>query len=209
MPLQTRPADLIWSERMLTELFETSNLGLCVLDEQLRYLTLTSSLASSHGTSVDSHLGKHIGEILGNVAPQVEPAILNVLATGRPIMNLEVAGALPTRPDGGRWVCNYFPVADSDSRVTGVVALVVELAKDIDLQQIPSACPANTVLRSWKEIACYMGTCVKTVQRWEQSFGLPIRRVAASKGSVVFAGRDEIDRWLHTRKTLRDDRPNQ
>lgn len=32
------------------------------------------------------------------------------------------------------------------------------------------------VFTSWKEIARYMGKGVRTVQRWEQDFGLPVRK---------------------------------
>lgn len=54
-------------------------------------------------------------------------------------------------------------------------------------------------LRSWKEIAAYTGASVRTLQRWERDFGLRIRRVAAQRGSVVFAFRSELDGWLRTR----------
>jgi len=54
-------------------------------------------------------------------------------------------------------------------------------------------------LRSWKEIAAYTGVSIRTVQRWEREFGLPVRRVATKRGSVVFAFRSELDAWLRTR----------
>lgn len=51
-------------------------------------------------------------------------------------------------------------------------------------------------LSSWKEIANYMGRGVRTVQRYEVQFGLPVRRPAGkSRGSVV-ATRAEIDAWV-------------
>ena len=55
------------------------------------------------------------------------------------------------------------------------------------------------VLRSWKEIAAYLGKGVRTVQRWEELFGLPVKRPkeTATKGTVV-ASTDELDQWLLT-----------
>jgi hypothetical protein len=50
-------------------------------------------------------------------------------------------------------------------------------------------------LSSWKEIAAYLGKGVRTVQRWEQQFGLPIRR-PNSKSHVIFALPQELDAWL-------------
>ena len=51
-------------------------------------------------------------------------------------------------------------------------------------------------LNSWKEIASYMGRGVRTVQRYEIQYGLPIRRPAAKSRSAVMATRAEIDAWI-------------
>jgi hypothetical protein len=51
-------------------------------------------------------------------------------------------------------------------------------------------------LDSWKSIAEYLDRDVATVRRWEKSAGLPVRRVAGSRGHSVFAYRSEIDGWL-------------
>ena len=48
----------------------------------------------------------------------------------------------------------------------------------------------------WKEIADYLGTSPRTVQRWEQEKGLPVRRVPGSSGHSVFADSRELDNWL-------------
>jgi hypothetical protein len=53
-------------------------------------------------------------------------------------------------------------------------------------------------LRSWKEIATYLKTSVRTVQRYEK-IGLPIHRIAPMKVGGVFALRHEIDAWLLSR----------
>jgi hypothetical protein len=50
----------------------------------------------------------------------------------------------------------------------------------------------SPVLRSWKDIAQYVGACVKTVQRWEYAHGFPVQRLDPQKGAVVFALRDEV-----------------
>ena len=56
----------------------------------------------------------------------------------------------------------------------------------------------NPVLTSWKEIASYLGKGVRTVQRWESRFGLPVRRPNKKSKGVVYASRSELDRWLAT-----------
>ncbi len=57
----------------------------------------------------------------------------------------------------------------------------------------------SEILRSWKEIASYAGASVRTLQRWEKYFHLPIRRIATKKGSVVFAFRADLDTWFRAR----------
>lgn len=53
------------------------------------------------------------------------------------------------------------------------------------------------VLNSWKEIAAYMGRGVRTVQRWEQELGLPVRRPRGKERSAVIALKSDLDRWLN------------
>ncbi|HVT98477.1 MAG TPA: hypothetical protein VHE33_13320 [Acidobacteriaceae bacterium] len=53
----------------------------------------------------------------------------------------------------------------------------------------------RTVLTSWKEIAQYMGKGVRSVQRWEKEFGLPVRRPSSGSHHAVFAIAEEIDAW--------------
>jgi hypothetical protein len=55
------------------------------------------------------------------------------------------------------------------------------------------------VLTSWKEIAGYMGKGVRTVQRWEQQFGLPVRRPLGSDRKAVLARPRDLDAWVATR----------
>lgn len=55
------------------------------------------------------------------------------------------------------------------------------------------------ILNTWKEIAAYMSRGVRTVQRWESSYGLPVRR-AGPDAQTVFAFADEIDAWLERAK---------
>jgi len=57
--------------------------------------------------------------------------------------------------------------------------------------------PNDEVLNSWKEVAAYLGRGVRTVQRWEQELGLPVRRPRGKSRSAVIAFKPELDQWLH------------
>jgi nitrogen fixation/metabolism regulation signal transduction histidine kinase len=55
------------------------------------------------------------------------------------------------------------------------------------------------VFTSWKEIAAHFGKGVRTVQRWEATLGLPVRRPQGSSvKNIVIASQTELDTWLQT-----------
>lgn len=61
----------------------------------------------------------------------------------------------------------------------------------------------TAVLTSWKDIARYMGKGVRTVQRWEQDFGLPVRRPCGSNKKAILARPCDLDAWVAMRCTSR------
>lgn len=192
--------EICTTQQLLADFFNQSTVGLAIYDDDLRYQAVNPCLAEMHRMSMGSHLGRTPKEVLGEVALRVEPAIKQVLATGRPLLNFEIAGALPSRKRPGRWVDNFFPAKDANGRVKQVGVVVVQLPSETKLQ--PAAYSGTEVLRSWKEIADYLGASVKTAQRWEQEHRFPIRRLKASKGAMVFALKTDVDRWLRS-ETLR------
>ena len=65
----------------------------------------------------------------------------------------------------------------------------------------------GNLLRSWKEIAAYLGCDVRTCHRWEANHGMPVHRAeAGGRKSPVFAYKDELDRWF--RGTFRNGHSN-
>ena len=55
-------------------------------------------------------------------------------------------------------------------------------------------------LESWGEIAAYLRREIRTVQRWEKTLGLPIRRLQVGKQSSVYAYPSELDKWYRERE---------
>lgn len=68
-----------------------------------------------------------------------------------------------------------------------------------------NALAATSVLTSWKEIALYMGKGVRTVQRWEHDFGLPVRRPQGSDKKAILARRGDLDAWVALRCSSHSD----
>lgn len=82
-------------------------------------------------------------------------------------------------------------------------SIIIDVASDGESMKPP-------VLTSWKEIAAYFGKGVRTVQRWEVTLGLPVRRPQGSASrNIVMATRCELDVWLETqwKAVSRDDAP--
>ena len=66
----------------------------------------------------------------------------------------------------------------------------------------PRVCEGSTGNRTqlfsgWKEIANYMHSSVRTVQRWEK-IGLPVRRVTKSRRAPVIAFAEDLDGWARS-----------
>jgi hypothetical protein len=82
-------------------------------------------------------------------------------------------------------------------------AHIVIIAADKDrmpqISEMNSAsdAPETRILNSWKEIAAHMGRGVRTVQRWEQELGLPVRRPRGKSRSAVIARATDLDQWLN------------
>jgi TolB-like protein/Tfp pilus assembly protein PilF len=64
----------------------------------------------------------------------------------------------------------------------------------------PDPPPNEPRLESWGEIASYLRRDIRTVQRWERTLGLPVRRLRVAKLSSVYAYRSELDKWYRERQ---------
>src|SRR5580693_1585195 len=64
--------------------------------------------------------------------------------------------------------------------------------------------PPGKKLVSWKEIAGHLGRETRTVQRWEKTEALPVRRHEHQKKSTVYAYTSELDEWFKRRQPADD-----
>jgi hypothetical protein len=53
-----------------------------------------------------------------------------------------------------------------------------------------------SVLTGWQEIASYLGKSIRTAQRWERNFKLPVRRPTRTSSRTVTASPAELDSWF-------------
>jgi PAS domain S-box-containing protein len=98
------------------------------MDRDLRFIQINDTLAEMNGIPAKEHLGKTVGEVLPKLAAGVEPFIRKVLATGEPVLNIEVSGETPKQPGVQRhWLESFFPIPGASGRVEWVGAIVVEI----------------------------------------------------------------------------------
>ena len=103
---------------------------MAILDEGLRFVQINEPLAAINGQPAPAHIGKTVREILPAFAPVLEPQYLQVLATGKPIVSLELSGEVPSQPGAIRhWEVSYFPIPGERDRPESVGAVVVEITE--------------------------------------------------------------------------------
>ena len=55
--------------------------------------------------------------------------------------------------------------------------------------------PDLDVLQSWKDVSRYLNSDIRTLQRWERTRGLPIRRIPGGTKPRIYAIKSELDDW--------------
>jgi PAS domain S-box-containing protein len=112
----------------LSTVYQTTPIGLAFVDTQLRYVRVNDRLAEFNGPPADAHIGRTVREVLPNLADAIEPHYLRVLATGRPVLNVEVHRPSASGPACERsWLVSRYPVKDYQGAVIGVTTVVQEV----------------------------------------------------------------------------------
>lgn len=68
---------------------------------------------------------------------------------------------------------------------------------------LPEQLESIRELTSWKEIAEFLEVSVRTAQRYEAEYALPVRRVESGKGLAVVAKVGDLEAWKHRAVTPR------
>ena len=122
-------------EKLLAAYFSSSTVGLCILDSELRYLAVNSTLAAMNGIPPAYHIGKTVREVMGDAAGVVESGVQRVFSTGEPVADLELSVVLPTRTEAGHWIEHYFPIKDESGTVRRAAVVAVEITEQKKLEQ--------------------------------------------------------------------------
>lgn len=137
---------------VLDALFSSDiGLGLAVLDRDLRYQRINSTLAAFNGVSQDEALGRKVSEVLPEAYPELAPLLHKVLA-GEPQDDSLVMAKVPSLPgQSSEWRTSYLPIRAGDGTVSGVMIKAVSMKLQQDQQRALAASEAR--LRSLFEQA--------------------------------------------------------
>ena len=105
--------------------YESAPAGLCLLDNELRYVAINAMLAETNGQPVAAHIGRTIQDMAPDAAERMAPVMRRVLETGEPAEDLELRGAV-----GGEerfWLCSFYAVRSADGDITGLSGAVVDI----------------------------------------------------------------------------------
>lgn len=117
-------------QSLLDTLIGSAPIGFDFVDRELRFVRINEALAANNGLTVAEHLGRTVREVLPELADSVEPLLRHVLATGEPLLDLEVHGETKAQPGVPRiWRESLYPVRSADGEVLGVGAIVTEITE--------------------------------------------------------------------------------
>jgi PAS domain S-box-containing protein len=113
----------------LEAIYETAPIGLCVLDENLRWVRLNRIIAEINGKSIEEHIGRTPREIIPDVGEQAEEALRTILRTGeRP--DFEMRGTTAAQPGVERvWSEHWLPLKDPEGRIVGISVAAEEVTE--------------------------------------------------------------------------------
>ncbi|HEY9802470.1 MAG TPA: PAS domain S-box protein [Leptolyngbyaceae cyanobacterium] len=117
-------------QRQLAEIetiYQSAPIGLNVLDTDLRFVRINERLAQINGFPVEAHIGRTVRELLPDLADAAEQLLLPILATGEPVVNIEITGETPAQPGVQRtWLESFLPLKDGNS-IIGISTVCEEI----------------------------------------------------------------------------------
>jgi two-component system sensor histidine kinase/response regulator len=125
-----RTNELQRSSALLATVYASAPVGLAFLDRGLRVIMVNDYLAAVNGIPAAEHIGRTLPELLGAKGMAIEEPYRRVLASGRPLIEVEDSGDSPADPGEMRhWICSYYPVHGPERELVGINAVVLDITE--------------------------------------------------------------------------------
>ena len=113
---------------LLDALYASAQVGLGFLDRDLRYQRVNHYLAELKGVPMAAHIGRLLHEVHPDLRQTAEPLLRQVIDTGVPVTDIEIAIELPGQPGQVRtWQSSYYPVRLAGGAIVGVGVVSIDL----------------------------------------------------------------------------------
>ncbi len=112
---------------LLEAMFTQAPVGFAFYDIQGRYLRVNEVLARLNGRSADDHIGRTMPELLGDIGHEMDRLLHRVLATGDPVVNLEVSVATGGPHPPQTWTVSWYPATDARGSLLGAALVATDV----------------------------------------------------------------------------------
>jgi len=186
----------------LQAIYDSVPVGLCLLDRNLRYVSLNRRLALMNGVPLAAHLGRPISEIVPDLYPQFE-GFLHRALQGESILNFEVQRPNFETGYGYRTLMlSYQPVRDEAGEVMGVSIVVNDISDRKRVEQALRETEEHyrSMVESNPQMPWIMdtkGNAVEVSPRWEKQTGMT-REQALGTGWMDALHPDDLGRVIQT-----------
>lgn len=104
----------------IESIYANTQVGLCVIDLELRYVRINKLMAEMTGQPVDALIGRTLEEATPKIATVLKPVCQQVLDTGEPVTNIELQAG--TADDGAPryWIGTHHALREEAGKVIGV-----------------------------------------------------------------------------------------
>jgi PAS domain S-box-containing protein len=114
----------------LEAIYREAPVGLCLIDRDLRFRRINTTLAEINGKPVEAHIGRSVAEIVPDLADTAIPMLRQVFESGEPLQNVEIQGETPKSPGTTRfWVEDFYPLKTEAGDVWAVGIIVRDVTR--------------------------------------------------------------------------------
>jgi len=119
----------------LETLYDTTPVGLALIDRDFKWLRINAELAEINSFSIEEHIGTPQDELIPDVNGKIRELQDRVFETGQPMLGMEVVGFTPNDPETERtWIADYYPVKSGD-KVFAIGACVRDVTDERQLRR--------------------------------------------------------------------------
>src|ERR1700754_2747219 len=110
-------------------IYDTAPIGLAYLSPDCRYLQINQRLTEICGISVEGHLGRTVRDCVPGLADSVEAIVRSIVATGEPVVGIEVAGQRFDQFEQRFWVTYWHPLRGPRGDILGINVAAEEITE--------------------------------------------------------------------------------